>query len=439
MNSKSLSIICTLIFFSTTIIAQLNTIMNNGPNSNRINVAYLGDGYQSSELGDFNSDAVNINNDLFLETPFKEYQAFFNAYAIEAASIDSGADHPGTATDVSEPAHPVSNVNTIFNTTFDYFNIHRLLVPLNSSAVYSLLNTYLPDYDVTFVLSNTPHYGGSGGALATTSLHPSASEIAIHEIGHSFGGLSDEYYAGDVYAGENENMTQETDPLLVKWADWMGINGVGIYQHCCSGNSASWYRPHQSCKMRSLGNDFCAVCTEEFIDQIYNLVSPIDNFLPSNTNTISLGIGSNIDLELDLIYPNPNTLVIEWYINGALFNIGSELINITDTDLNNGLNDIKALVRDETTLSKSFAPASGYEFEVDWIIDLDDLACPDYLAVDDDPIDDGIYHAKIELSSTGKVYNNKVVDFRSEQSIVLSPGFSVFLGGAFTAEIANCN
>lgn len=66
MSCKSLSIICTLFLFSSvTAIAQLNTIMNNGPNSNRINVAYLGDGYQSSELGDFNADAVNINDDLF--------------------------------------------------------------------------------------------------------------------------------------------------------------------------------------------------------------------------------------------------------------------------------------------------------------------------------------------------------------------------------------
>ena len=439
MNHHTIKLIfILLICFNVNAYAQLNTIMNNGPNNNRVNVVYLGDGYQSAELGDFNADAININNDLFLETPFKEYQAFFNAFAIEAASVDSGADHPGTATDVSEPAHPVSNVNTIFNTSFDYFDIHRLLVPLNNTAVYSLLNTYFPAYDVTFVLSNTPHYGGSGGALATTSLHPSASEIAIHEIGHSFGGLSDEYYAGDIYAGENENMTQETDPLLVKWADWMGIDGIGIYQHCCGGNSANWHRPHQSCKMRSLGNDFCAVCTEEFIDQIYDLVSPIDNYVPSNSNNISLGPGSNLDLEVDVIYPNPNTIVIEWFVNGTLFNTGSETINIEDTDLNSGLNDVKLVVRDETNLSKSFAPDDGYEFEVDWIIDLDS-ACPDYLTVDDDPINDGVYRAKIELNSTGKVYNNKIVDFRSEQSIVLNAGFAVLIGGDFTAEIETCN
>ena len=70
-------------------------------------------------------------------------------------------------------------------------------------------------------------------------MHRSANQIAIHQIGHSFGKLKDEYYAGDQYATENAvNMTQVTDPALVKWKNWIGDNGIVIYQHCCGGNSS---------------------------------------------------------------------------------------------------------------------------------------------------------------------------------------------------------
>ena len=95
-----------------------------------------------------------------------------------------------------------------------------------------------PNYDQVCILANTPYYGGSGGSYATTTLNTASNEIYAHEIGHSFAALSDEYYAGDGYAGERVNMTKETNPLLVKWKNWMNINGIGIYQHCCGGNSA---------------------------------------------------------------------------------------------------------------------------------------------------------------------------------------------------------
>ena len=62
-----------------------------------------------------------------------------------------------------------------------------------------------------------------------SSLHSLANEITVHEIGHSFVGLIDEYYGGDQFSAEGINMTAETDPSQVRWKNWIGYDEVGVY------------------------------------------------------------------------------------------------------------------------------------------------------------------------------------------------------------------
>lgn len=347
-------------------VFPVTSIVNNGADNKHINYVILGDGYTSNQQTTFITDATNITNDLFSQTPFVEYKNFFNVYAIEVPSNESGADHPGTATDVVEPIFAVQDVDNYFGSTFDAFGIHRLLVPMNSSAINNVLASNFPAYDQVIVVTNSPHYGGSGGWLATTSTNASANEIAIHEIGHSFVGLADEYWAGSQYANEKHNMTQETDPNLVKWSSWMNINNVGIYPYGPSSPQSDWYRPHQNCKMRYLGFDFCSVCTEAIIDQIYSLVTPIKNKIPA-ASAVTYN-GSPLDFQLDLIYPNPNTLSIEWRLNGNTVNTTTNLLTLTASDLPNTNNILTVTVTDNTLLSKSYLPSAGYTFSQSWNI-----------------------------------------------------------------------
>jgi hypothetical protein len=413
-------------------------IQNNGDVNKRINFVYLAEGYTSGELPSFITDVVGINTDVFTQSPFSNYANFFYAYAVQVNSSQSGADHPGSATDVTEPgAHPLLATNTYFDATFDYFNIHRLLVATNFTAIANILAANLPQFDQGFILINSPFYGGSGGQFATSSTHASASEIAIHEVGHSFANLSDEYYAGDFYARENYNMTQETNPTSVKWKDWYGENGIGIYQHCCGGASASWYRPHQDCKMRFLGVPFCSVCTERIIDKIYTLVTPIDAFTPVNLTQTNTGAPLNFDL--NLVYPNPNTLTIEWILNGTQKAMNTESLELNTSDLMLGSNSLVAKITDKTTLSRSFLPNSGYEFTVTWTIN-NSIACTSILDVTDNPIPAGIYHASLEVSSASQVDNGAAVEFRAGDRVILLPGFNVpdGVGSTFTITIQGC-
>ena len=143
-----------LLFYSLGVKAQIfdrETILSSGTDDSRINIIILPDGYTASEMTKFISDANELSNALFEESPYKEYIDFFNVYAIKVPSNESGASHPGTATDVSEPAHPVSTVDNYFGSTFDYYGIHRLLVATNSSAIYNVLANNFPNY-VSFIL-----------------------------------------------------------------------------------------------------------------------------------------------------------------------------------------------------------------------------------------------------------------------------------------------
>lgn len=340
-----------ILFIGSSVNAQIfdvDTILYNGDNDKHLNIVILSDGYVVEDLDKFSIDAENISNALFDEVPYLNYQNYFNVFAIRVPSNESGANHPGTATDVSEPDHPVKIVDNYFGSSFDVANIHRLLVPLNPTAIYNTLAENFPLYDQVIILVNSPYYGGSGGQFATSSLNGSAAEIAIHEMGHSFANLIDEYYAGDQFSGEGTNMTAETDPTQVKWKNWLEFNDVGIYQHCCGGDSENWYRPHESCKMRFLGPDFCPVCIEGTIEVIHSLVPAVVGFEPDDTYIKAEDLP--IIFRVELTYPIPNTLATDWSLNGENVAVSQDSLVVSSDDLKEGVNNIMVIVEDQTDL-----------------------------------------------------------------------------------------
>lgn len=352
--------------FSFSQTFEVENIKVSGNNDNRINIVILSDGYQSSEFSKFITDATSFSDEMFSQSPFKEYIDYFNVYAIKVPSNESGADHPGTATDVTEPVFDVASVDTYFNTSFDTSNIHRLLYTYNSSIVYNVLANNFPEYDQPIILVNSPEYGGAGGPYAVSSTGNNANEVAIHELGHSLFNLKDEYYAGDLFASEAINMTQETNTSLVKWKNWINSNSVGIYSHGTNGNAANWYRPHQNCKMRFLGVPFCSVCKEGMIEKIHSLTTPIDSYTPTSNN---IDITSfPLDFSLNLIKPIPNTLQNEWTLNASSFASNVDDLSIVESDLNNGINTLTAVINDNTSLLRVDNHNSFHVYMITWTI-----------------------------------------------------------------------
>lgn len=369
---------CLILLSSGHLFSQIfpvDTIMKNGERANRINLVYVSDGYQSSELNTFSTNTATINNELFSQTPFKEYKNFFNVFDVRVPSNESGAKHPGNAYDESTSnGQPVIDPDNYFQSTFDYAFIHRLLVPQNNSGVYNVLASNLPDYDQAFVVVNSPYYGGSGGAFATASTDASSAEVAIHEIGHSFAGLADEYWAGISYAAEKPNMTQDNNPSTNKWKDWIGINNVGIYPYGTAAPENTWYRPHQLCKMQYLGYPFCSVCTERFVDHIHELVNMIDTYSPTSTS-FTLTNTNNVDFSITDILSIPSTITVNWYLNGSPtpFATNVNSVSVPFSSFVSGTNTVTVEVVDSTSLSKSFLPNAGYINSIKWNINTGNL------------------------------------------------------------------
>lgn len=405
MKKQLLFLIVCLIFQITfSQVFDVETIKNEGPNGKRINVVILGDGYIDAELDQFESDANDFVTALFSQSPFSAYSSYFNVHIIKVISNESGANHPGTATDESSYNVPVSEVDNFFGSTYDGFGSHRLLYAPNTALVMTVLSTNFPEYDQALILVNAPYYGGSGGEFPVSSTGEDADEIAIHEMGHSLVDLKDEYYPGDLLAEEGINMTQETDPALVRWNNWVGAAGVGVYPYCSTGSCASWNRPHQTCKMRYLGFPFCAVCTEGIIEKIHDLVSPIDEFSPNNTVVENPSFPLQFDLTLNT--PMPNSLESSWTLNASNFNNNVTTISIEENELIEGTNTLTAVITDNSNLQDIDNHESIHFYTVTWTIDNSTLSTFD-IAAEENRFDIQIFPNPTENILSIKSKNSK--------------------------------
>jgi hypothetical protein len=347
---------------------HVDSVIYNGPIEKCINLVFLSDGFKESEFAPFKTSVQKSGSNFLNVSPFAEYRNYFNVFAISVPSKESGSDHPRTAPDCPpESEHPKLVVDTYFNSTFDSNNIHRLLVATNYSGINNVIINNFPLFDMNIMLVNTIYYGGSGGSTPVASLHSSTNELVLHEGGHTFAALADEYWAGDGYAAEKVNMTKEKNPELVKWKNWLGVDGVGIYQHGTSGVAASWYKPHENCRMQALGKNFCPVCKEAItLNILRKFGTPVKSFSPEQPD-INLDTQSML-FKVNLYKPNPNTLRIRWLLNGNKIALNSDSLILNPNQLVPGNNSLSVQVLDTTSLIRSESHPKTNTYLINWTV-----------------------------------------------------------------------
>lgn len=176
------------------------------------------------------------------------------------------------------------------------------------------------------IIANSSMRGGTGEmptsdkplGVALTSINYGVTNsdwkrVIMHEFGHSFGGLWDEYWNG-ITPEEYPNITSTSDPNTVKWKNWIGYRNVGVYP---LQSSKTWFRPHQNCMMKDTSNPFCPVC----VQQLLNKMAEATGKQMFNTTNID---ENNIKIDkMNLDYSG--SLVIPDCINGRYVSIiGSE-------------------------------------------------------------------------------------------------------------------
>ena len=348
---------------------RIDTLQYQGTNKQIVNMVILADGYTAAELDYFVEDARRFNSYFFNTEPFRQYTSYFNVFAIRTPSEESGAIHKGVSNDCPKDDHghgnmpdrfnqytrntnvPTSNPKTIFGSSFDNMGLHRLVIPHHEEAIQKVLKDHIPNYSQVVILVNSPYYGGSGGKYATATVNAASNDIAVHEIGHSFAVLADEYWAGNQYAIEGPNRSQEADPTKVRWKNWIGTNGTGVYAYGSKASPSTWFRPHEFCKMQYLVAPFCNVCQEAFVETIHKLTNPIKNTSPRTMQALSADTVNKFSLSL--IKPSPNTLDVKWVLNGEQIDADKETIYINKGLFHAGTNELKAIVYDNTKLVRT--------------------------------------------------------------------------------------
>ncbi len=342
------------------------TMVNNGPSSNRIDIVFMGDGYLASDIETAYVGHIGAMLDhLFREgeAPFPRYEHFFNVHRINVVSNERGADVP------PEGIYH----DTALDATYYFDGTTERLLSIDAGKGSTALSAGLAGApftaDMRLVTINDTRYGGGGGLFATyAGGNGSATEVALHELGHSFSNLADEYdYGSGTYTGgEPSEPNVTTNPAGTKWTNWIGYDqpGVGVigaYEGALY-VAEGIYRPSLDSKMRSLGTPFNAVCIEKIIRDIYAKVRPLDSYRP-NGGTIYNPDGLWVDTV------DPEVIQVAWSVNGtAVTDVDAEAFRLEQFGYANGLYTVTARAFDDTPYVRG--SRSALEQSVAWTVRL---------------------------------------------------------------------
>ncbi len=195
--------------------APLLALERHGDPAEKVDFLILGDGYTAAEREKFERDARRLIETLFAQEPFKSHRAEFNVWGLCPPAQESGISRPSTGIHRRNP----------IGSTYDAFGSERYVLTFDNRAFREAAQ-FAP-YDFVEILVNGQTYGGGGifglyGTVAADSAW--APYVFVHEFGHHFAGLADEYYTSDVATDNGEvvepwekNVTAHPDPATIKW------------------------------------------------------------------------------------------------------------------------------------------------------------------------------------------------------------------------------
>jgi hypothetical protein len=254
-------------------------VHDSGDPAQKVDIVFLPDGFTAAEMDKFR-EAVGLFSKGLLDTPpFAAAEDNFNCWLVEAPSTESGTDIPGKG----------KYVNTLLGTSFYTFDSERYNMTTDIRSVRDVAANV--PYDIIIILVNSDKYGGGGvynyyGCF--TAFNPQSVGVFIHEFGHTFTWLADEYYTSDVAYQDYVDLTVEPiqpnvttlvdfgkkwkkmirpgipvpTPRLPEFNGILGAYEGGLY------SAKGIYSPMPKCKMNWINDPFCPVCTQTIKDMI---------------------------------------------------------------------------------------------------------------------------------------------------------------------------
>ena len=195
-------------------------LVENGPPERKVDILVIGEGYTHAQLPKFQADVKRLMTALFAEEPFRGRRGDFNVRALELPSGESGVNRPNAG----------MFRRTVVSAEYNIFDSERYILTLDNRALRDAASS--APYEFIEILVNERTYGGGGifNDQATSSVDSAFSDyVFVHEFGHHFAALADEYYTSDVAyetgaPGKKPepwepNVTALHDPATLKWRD----------------------------------------------------------------------------------------------------------------------------------------------------------------------------------------------------------------------------
>lgn len=268
-------------------------VVNNGSDDDRWVLVIMGDGFRAADQAKYKQAVTDFVSHMKGTPPFSAHWKSINIYRIDVESDDAGVDNPCGAF-----GQPAASVDTYFDTKLCSGGIDRALT-CDSKLAKQTAKAQVPKYDDLLILANISHWSGAHQsgipimALAVSGVKH-WKDGALHEGGHAWFGLADEYCTNgtDNYTGSEPgapNVTKVSTRTGLKWAHHVGatlttvpnpncaqcntaastkpVGTVGLfegakYHHC------KLYRPEHDCKMRNSEKPFCTVCKERIVKEL---------------------------------------------------------------------------------------------------------------------------------------------------------------------------
>lgn len=257
---------------------HVSRIQYKGNPTEKVDLVFLAEGYTKTEQDKFIADAKRFTESLFSTAPYNNHEDDFNVWAVSLISEESGTDISGKGI----------FKNTALNSGYYTFGIDRYLTTPDMKSIRDAI--WNIPCDAIFILVNTDTYGGGGMynfyAMGTAD-NAQTQVIFVHEFGHSFAGLADEYFTSEVAYENFYNLKYEPwEPNITtlvnfdsKWKDLLAKNTpvptplndkykdhVGVFEG--GGYVAKGiYRPMDHCMMRDYA-PFCPACSRAIVQMI---------------------------------------------------------------------------------------------------------------------------------------------------------------------------
>lgn len=411
-----------------------------GPASSRFNLVVMGDGYTEAELPKFREQVDKHLNVLWSIEPFKSYRNYVNVYAVEIASPESGVD--------CDPDLTSPKVDTPLQMGFwggcNPGSVQRLLTVSSTAAgqYADLVPGTTASNRQILAIGNSDTYGGAGGTYATASGGNALSAlITPHELGHSLGGLQDEY---DYYArGERGAPYQGPEPSSIhhtllteqqlldqqkKWFRWLGEDSesggkIARFEAGMYAGSGVW-RPSKHSMMKVLGYYFDQVSRERMTQRISSRAALFQSSTPAGQ------VAPDQVVWLQTLHPASHELTVTWTLDGtSLDTANSRAVDLGSLTLPPGPHTLTAKIVDPTTFVRDPAVRASTALTATrtWTIN-PTLAAPSSAADEaifttststDHPVNaDEVVYVETTQSDSAQ----PAVEWRVDGSVVANPG-----------------